>query len=732
MTDIQALIATASDDAVTSYERRNAITLLGDHDDPATLTALIRLLALKDRYLRQDVVKSIGSHRSDSAVLALIHCLSDESDNLRRDAARYLGEKGDGRAIGPLKQLLDGQGYAVRRAAESSLEQLAANGITEVPIHEHELSFLIKTAESSASGNTTQQVGKSSHHDLPETPNSHDPPNEMADDVGQATQQISSPTVTSSDIDQTPTQTIPSSGNIHETEAADPRPQPGVDLQLAAAEPDTPTEPTATEESEPQTSRSDSQINDENTEQKEDLEPDSSASPSSHAQPTTRANTDDVTENEPGNNRSPKPKIESLTAEQVLVAEIVTENGNQAGSTGLHSFEQRCEGFRNDSFALPTPPENFDWSTAHRFHAFFGARWHHLPKLYSELESRQTTVILAEAEFEKATFDHNVLYSDLTDDVRNNAEKQTEENAKAEELAKEAKAITREYKQIRERVTGIVATITDKIWPKRLQAMKQLAEALKQRRVVMAQETDRNLEARNTVASESEDLRQPLEEVDTNLINANIASRKANARLSEISDAINNLILSKIVDDTESAEDLDAMVSNITSGPLLQQCRTELLMHVARLKSLAADLVDLEFPISEGTNIYEEAVQNLANNIANGFTYQTKQHKQKTTFNCSVSFASAKNSIRPSQRVFGKAQGRARLEVEFESERMGWNGGKNLSEAIHELNKLAMQSANDNALYAVRAAELAATNSAKNECLWFIRTELEKDFGESA
>ena len=112
--------------------------------------------------------------------------------------------------------------------------------------------------------------------------------------------------------------------------------------------------------------------------------------------------------------------------------------------------------------------------------------------------------------------------------------------------------------------------------------------------------------------------------------------------------------------------------------PVLQQCRTELLMHVARLKSIAAELVDLEFPISEGTNIYEEAVQNLANNIANGFTYRTKQHKQKTTFNCSVSFASAKNSIRPSQRVFGKAQGRAKLEVEFESERMGWNGGKNL------------------------------------------------------
>ena len=729
MTDIQALIATASDDAVTSYERRNAITLLGDHDDPATLTALVRLLALEDRYLRQDVVKSIGSHGSDSAVLALIHCLSDESDNLRRDAARYLGEKSDGRAIGPLKQLLDGQGYAVRRAAESSLEQLAANGITEVPIHEHEISFLITTAESSESGNTTQQNCKSSHQNLPQTPNSSDQPNELADDIEQATQQITSPSVTSSDIEQTPTQTISSPGNFHEPEAADPRPQPGVDLQLAASEPDTPTEPTATKESEPQTPRSDSQINDDNAEQNEDLEPDASASPSSHPQPTTRSNADDVPENEPGNNRSPKPKIESLTAEQVLVAEIVTEHGNQAGSTGLHSFEQRCEGFTNDSFALPTPPENFDWSTAHRFHAFFGARWHHLPQLYSELESRQTTVILAEAEFERATFDHNVLYSDLTDDVRNNEEKQTEQNAKAEELAKEAKAITREYKQIRERVTGIVATITDKIWPKRIQAMKQLAEALKQRRVVMAQETDRNLEARNTVESESEDLRQPLEEVDTNLINANIASRKANARLSEVSDEINNLILSKSVD---GAEDVDEMVSNITSGPLMQQCRTELLMHVARMKSLAADLVDLEFPINEGTNIYEDAVQNLANNIADGFTYQTKQHKQKTSFNCSVSFASAKNSIRPSQRVFGKAQGRAKLEVEFESERMGWNGGKKLSQAIHELNKIAMQSANDNALYSVRAAELAAANSAKNECLWFIRTELEKDFGESA
>ena len=74
MTDIQALIATAFDDAVTSYERRNAITLLGDHDDPATLTALVRLLALEDRYLRQDVVKSIGSHGSDSAVFASSRC----------------------------------------------------------------------------------------------------------------------------------------------------------------------------------------------------------------------------------------------------------------------------------------------------------------------------------------------------------------------------------------------------------------------------------------------------------------------------------------------------------------------------------------------------------------------------------------------------------------------------------------------------------------------------------
>ena len=127
--------------------------------------------------------------------------------------------------------------------------------------------------------------------------------------------------------------------------------------------------------------------------------------------------------------------------------------------------------------------------------------------------------------------------------------------------------------------------------------------------------------------------------------------------------------MSKIVDD---AEDVDAMFSNITCGPLLQQCRNELLMHFARMKTLAADLVDLEFPIGEGANIYEDAVQNLANNIANGFTYQTKKHKQKTSFNCSVSFASAKNSIRPSQRVFGKAQGRANWKLNLNASE--WDG----------------------------------------------------------
>ena len=129
VTERDELIEMASGAASTSYEQRKAIAELGKLDDQTSLQALVGLLSDDDRYLRREVVKAIGTHGSSSAVLALIHCLSDGSENVRRDAAALLGGRNDGRAVAPLRVLLDDKGYAVRHAAENSLELLDREGV---------------------------------------------------------------------------------------------------------------------------------------------------------------------------------------------------------------------------------------------------------------------------------------------------------------------------------------------------------------------------------------------------------------------------------------------------------------------------------------------------------------------------------------------------------------------------------------------------------------------------
>ena len=132
LNELDNLIEVATNDRATSYERRNAITKLGQLDDQRSIDALVNLLQNDDRYLRRNVVQSLGTHQSAAAVLGLIRCLADPAENVRRDAASLLGSKGDGRAIGPLTELLEGEGYAIRHAAQNALEQLERDGVVAI------------------------------------------------------------------------------------------------------------------------------------------------------------------------------------------------------------------------------------------------------------------------------------------------------------------------------------------------------------------------------------------------------------------------------------------------------------------------------------------------------------------------------------------------------------------------------------------------------------------------
>ena len=79
--------------------------------------------------------------------------------------------------------------------------------------------------------------------------------------------------------------------------------------------------------------------------------------------------------------------------------------------------------------------------------------------------------------------------------------------------------------------------------------------------------------------------------------------------------------------------------------------------------------------------------------------------------------------------MIGQAQGQANLGMNYQIEQIEWQGGEKLRMSIEGLNKSVTRIGSLQALHAIRTAEIAAASSSLNDCVSFIRVELEQDFG---
>ncbi len=124
MSDIAALIETATSTSQGSFRRKMAVADLARSGEPRAIETLIGLLDDEDTYLRREVVSGLAKTEDAAVIEPLIGALDDADDYLQRDAAEALGRFGDRRAIEALRKLLDDDSYSVRYAAERSLKQI--------------------------------------------------------------------------------------------------------------------------------------------------------------------------------------------------------------------------------------------------------------------------------------------------------------------------------------------------------------------------------------------------------------------------------------------------------------------------------------------------------------------------------------------------------------------------------------------------------------------------------
>jgi HEAT repeat protein len=154
MSDIAALIETATNTSQGSFRRKMAVADLARSGEPQAIETLIGLLDDEDTYLRREVVSGLAKTEAPAVVEPLIGILHDDDDYLQRDAAEALGRFGDRRATEALRKLLDDDSYSVRYAAERSLKQIEQREPPRKEMDEPP-SAITKTASDSAAAESS-------------------------------------------------------------------------------------------------------------------------------------------------------------------------------------------------------------------------------------------------------------------------------------------------------------------------------------------------------------------------------------------------------------------------------------------------------------------------------------------------------------------------------------------------------------------------------------------------
>jgi len=749
LVDQQKLIAVAEGDASTSYERRNAIAALGEFDDLLTLKTLVQLLSVEDRYLRLDVVKAIGTHGSDSAVLALINCLRDETDNVRRDAASLLANRNDGRAIPALRQLLDDKGYAVRHAAEAAVELLEREGVEPVDVEPALLeSFLPETIQKNSVSETAPEDGDAAVGASDATHDASEPGEAQISGLEDSKADVSSEHAGQDSVtpnDATRTGELGSDPLDHGTGKVDSNktvagksqaaPTASESLQRVADDPGKST-PKAKNEQGFATTQSDAASDPTRVVVDNAGKAGEGMSTRDTANSSDTRQSADQDEDSESNVFGAGIEKEQTSEEEVLLAEIVqTPVGNEPAleSSALGTYEQALDGVSWEKMVLPTPPDHFQWANAKRFVSFFGEELDHVKNLYDELGKRQADVLAADIAMEKAILQHDLVHADLADDLEATQKLQRVEGTAVSDLQQEATSLAAILASTRRGSSGFLSSLANSFWPTRLKALNTLERNLNLKMREIESGVKSSKQKLTKAAQHEKNLSKPLKDVDQGLLTASEVSTKANHDLSLVRTGINEAIL-RVVNlepKTEANLRIDGLMGHCSNAGVLRQCVQEIHQLQAEQKVLMDEMLALESPLNEDARKFAKSTNDVANAVTNGFVHRSRDRKLKTEVNCTVAFRSASTSTGATHRLIGKAEGQANLSADYKIDQIEWNGGQEVREAIDSLNTSATRVGSLQALHAIRAAEIAASSSSLNDCISFIRIELEQDFGGS-
>lgn len=710
MTDVEKLIAIASGEASTSYERRNAIADLGKQEDGKTLEALAGLLAVDDRYLRRDVVKAIGTHGSPSAVLALIQCLSDQTENIRRDAASLLGTRNDGRAIGALTNLLEDKGYAVRHAAESALELLEREGIKPIDVAPETLATFglmsnpahdsVSDAPNSQSTQQPQNVDSASETDnAAPSPTQPDQPEDQssANSVLPTTEDEGHTSHAHNGANSTSNEATPQrQPNLHKS--TNPRSQEPAKHEFSDTVLESTTSSTTKSPSEPYvTDRSEEE----------------------HTPSSTKSQADE--------------NGEQHLEEEIVLAELVSnEPKPEPDETHIEfaGFDQRHAKTDIHKYFLPAPSDDFDWKNATRFTQFFSANLTTVKSLYTALGKQQKSAIAADAEFETATLKHNLDYANLADDLKHNKDDTIATTSSLTQLKNQDHVISQSLSKTRRTSTSITSAIANVFWPTRMESLEQRETDLNWKRKQLTLKTKELTEKLLALKVASPSITNPLTDSEKTLLAASEASATEHQKLSQIRTEINDAILSVLNSDAQSAPNrhIDELSNDSFSKATLRHCVEELHQHQAEHSVLSTELLSLESPLNQDKQRFTKAASEIASAFADGFNHEPLDRKVTSHINCAVAFRSATVASSPTHRLQGKVHGNAELTAKYRIEEITWKGEKRLGKSIKTLNKSVSQLGTLQALHAIRSAELLSSANSIHDCISYIRTELEKDF----
>ena len=701
MTDYEQLIAIASGEATTSYEQRNAIAELGKLDDQASLGALVGLLSVEDRHLRRDVVKAIGIHGSASAVLALIHCLQDSIENVRRDAAALLGSRNDGRAVEPLRRLLEDKGYAVRHAAESSLEILERDGIEPVALDPDALAAI-----------ASQQTGPQAAPSVQQTLNSDTNPEQH-------------PPITEAVVDS-PTP-LPTTEPPTQLASHDPKPD-AEEQQTHSQTTQQPADQVATSHASQPESKT--ELEPQEQSQQDDNQPtDTTASPTPSPEPVAAASKSvpAVTDATPSSLAS---QVDSTFEEEVILAELISNSTTEATSRAtsqLSIFEDRHTDLAVEQLVSPTPPPGFNWGTAQRFNSLFGENVAVLTSHYASLHEKQTEAISSEKRFERALLNHDLVYADLADDLKENTADANQQLKTLKQVQSEGESLAASLKRVKRASTGITSSIANFFWPTRTELFHQKAKDIKAKLRQADAASNASSDALSNTRSKSDSINQPLREAEEELVAASQASTKSQQEVRDLRNAIDAEILAALNNDKNQGT--EAFITHSPQSETLRQCITELRQHQVEHRTLQNALFELDSPLNEDKQRFTKAAAKIATSVADGFIKTQRTQKVNSNMQCSVAFRAASVSTSPSHRLEGKAQGGAHLNAHYDYEEISWKGDEQLRETLNEFNSSATQLGSLQALHAIRSTEVATSAYCVKNCVAFIRSELEKDFG---